>query len=52
MTLLVVDTLIPKIFMCNAMMSEKCGQAGAELCQGQHQLWKILLEGLDSDQEK
>ena len=25
-------------------------QAGAEQCQAQHQLWKMLLEELDSDQ--
>ena len=27
-------------------------QAGAELCQAQHQLWKMLLEELDLDEEK
>ena len=26
-------------------------QAGAELCQAQHQFWKILLEELDYDQK-
>ena len=36
------------------MMSKgkKIQQAGAELCQAQHQLWKMLLEELDLDEEK
>ena len=34
------------------LISEKKKQAGAELCQAQHQLWKMLLEELDLDEEK
>ena len=30
----------------------KYKQAGAELCQAQHQLWKMLLEELELDEEK
>ena len=31
--------------------NEKKQQAGAELCQAQHQLWAMLLEELDLDEE-
>ena len=34
------------------MKQKKIAQAGAELCQAQHQLWKILLEEPDLDEEK
>ena len=46
-------------YKCNKKQNEKTKetkwkkqQAGAELCQAQHQLWKMLLEELDLDQEK
>ena len=38
-----------KVFFLN-LNEKKNKQAGAEQCQGQHQLWKMLLEELDLDQ--
>ena len=37
---------------CRLNKHSKEDKAGAELCQAQHQLWKMLLEELDLDEKK